>query len=216
MAKKASSKPVKVEIPQEDILEDVIPTTTTQVTLDPLEDDDPFSSGVEGAVTPKRVEPDDLLDGDDDDSDDFGQVFLQKDKEISDEFLKKVEEASDVDTFGHDKIIGEYESKIADLTTKLGAAHQEIEYLKDNPNSLVKPATISDQFDQLYQSIKVGRAFELLSSVQKDYLNLKYNSYTDKEKKEIELHLKDSLRERFEGKIKAAKLIYKEETKGKP
>jgi hypothetical protein len=47
-------------------------------------------------------------------------------------------------------------------------------------------------------------------------MDLKYNSYSDKDKGEIRLILKDALRERFEGKIKAAKLIYKEETKGKP
>ncbi len=210
MAKKSAVKQVK-ETPERDILEEVIPTKTTQSVITTDLDDDPFASGVSGAITPQRIEPDDELLGGDE-IDDLEQAPLEKDKEIS-EALKKDESISSIDDSpaSQELIVelGNATSKIAELTAKLEAAHQEIERLKENTN----PLSISDQFDQLHQSLKESRAAELLNSVQKDYFDLKYNSYTDKEKDEIRLALKDALRERFEGKVKAAKLIYKQESK---
>jgi hypothetical protein len=206
MAKKATSKVVKVESPKDDILEDIIPTPTTQgIVMSDLDDDDPFSSGTQGAVVPKRIEPDDDLLGVDDEPDDFGHSFLEKDKEISETFINKVEEVVGKNTIPEETV------------TELECLKEENARLKKEFESLPKlgPVTISDQFDQLYQTLKEGRATELLMAVQKDYLDLKYNSYTEKERKEIELHLKEFLRERFEGKVKAAKLIHKQDEKGK-
>jgi hypothetical protein len=224
MAKKATSKAVKVETPTLDPLEDAIPTQPTTTQNDPF-DDDPFSSGVDGAIKPVRSEPEDELSMTtpnelDDEPDDFGQGFLKKDEEISETF-----KAVEVDVFdeslsenvgvlrarfGTDKVVKEYEDKIAGLKEENARLKKELESLPK-----LSPATISDQFDQLYQTLKEGRATELLMAVQKDYLDLKYNSYTEKERKEIELHLKEFLRERFEGKVKAAKLIHKQDEKGK-
>jgi hypothetical protein len=217
MAKKAA---VKKEAPKVDLLKSVVAddddfAVTTLNKSDPI-DDDPFSSGSEGAVVPKRVEPDDDLLNGNEDADDFGQSFLEKDKEISGKDFEDVAKDEGLEHFnnlsesvGKNTIPKEIVTKLEDVKEENRKLKQELETLKS------KVPGISDQFDQLYSSIKGSRATEILMAVQKDYLDLKYNSYTDKEKEEIRLILKDALRERFEGKVRAAKLIHKADQKGK-
>lgn len=217
MAKKSAAKSVKTEAPKEDILDKVLVKDDIKKPSNPFEDedeDDMFSSGTSGAVTPVRVEPDDeLLEGGA--PDDFGQSFLEKDKVEKDD-----NSPSDLDIDPDDSIggVGGYQvidtgdnKVISDLGDQIESLKEENTRLKQENESLKsKPAPgVSDLFDQLYQTLKEGRVVELLRAVQEDYLNLKYKSYSEAEKEEIRLVLKDAFRERFEGKIKAAKLIHK-------